>query len=49
MLLPHVSPDHSNLYDSFAKYCEAEVLEGTNQYRVEGHGLQVGALDAHVN
>lgn len=29
-----------DIYDSFAKYCEIETLEGANQYKAEGHGLQ---------
>ena len=30
-----------NIYDSFDKYTEIELLEGANQYKAEGHGLQV--------
>ena len=31
-----------NVYESFAKYTEVEMLDGQNQYKAEGHGLQVG-------
>lgn len=31
-----------HIYDSFDKLTEAEVLVGANQYKAEGHGLQVG-------
>ena len=42
-----------NVYESFAKYTEVEMLDGQNQYKAEGHGLQVGqpscsALWSHV-
>lgn len=30
-----------NVYESFAKYTEVEMLDGQNQYKAEGHGLQV--------
>lgn len=30
-----------NVYDSFVKYTEVEMLDGQNQYKAEGHGLQV--------
>lgn len=30
-----------NVYDSFVKYTEVEKLDGQNQYKAEGHGLQV--------
>lgn len=29
------------VYDSFVKYTEIEKLDGQNQYKAEGHGLQV--------
>ena len=29
------------VYDSFVKYTEVEKLDGQNQYKAEGHGLQV--------
>ncbi|KAA6424444.1 MAG: hypothetical protein FRX49_05656 [Trebouxia sp. A1-2] len=29
-----------NVYDSFVKYTEVEMLDGQNQYKAEGHGLQ---------
>eukprot|EP00003_Mantamonas_plastica_P012326 TRINITY_DN2224_c0_g1_i30.p1 TRINITY_DN2224_c0_g1~~TRINITY_DN2224_c0_g1_i30.p1 ORF type:complete len:1001 (-),score=396.75 TRINITY_DN2224_c0_g1_i30:177-3179(-) len=29
-----------NIYDSFDQYIEAETMDGENQYRAEGHGLQ---------
>ncbi|KAK9823704.1 hypothetical protein WJX72_004794 [[Myrmecia] bisecta] len=29
-----------DIYDSFDKYCEIEMLDGQNQYKAEGHGLQ---------
>ena len=29
-----------NIYDSFDEYCQVEVLEGENQYEVDGHGKQ---------
>ncbi|KAJ2854234.1 ubiquitin-specific protease ubp15 [Coemansia erecta] len=28
------------LHDSFANYCEVEMLDGENKYQAEGHGLQ---------
>ena len=31
-----------NIYDSFDKYCEVEVMDGQNQYKTDDHGLQVG-------
>lgn len=31
-----------DIYESFLKYCEEEVMDGPNQYKAEGHGLQVG-------
>jgi hypothetical protein len=31
-----------NIYESFNKLTETEVLTGPNQYRAEGYGLQVG-------
>ena len=30
----------SNIYASFDAYCEAEMMDGQNQYSAEGHGLQ---------
>jgi ubiquitin carboxyl-terminal hydrolase 7 len=30
-----------NIYDSFDKYCEVEVMDGQNQYKTDDHGLQV--------
>ncbi|KAJ1900521.1 ubiquitin-specific protease ubp15 [Kickxella alabastrina] len=30
----------STLRDSFANYCEVEMLDGENKYQAEGHGLQ---------
>ena len=35
-----------DVYASFAKYTEVEMLDGQNQYKAEGHGLQVGPLPA---
>lgn len=29
-----------NIYDSFDKYCEVEVMDGQNQYKTDDHGLQ---------
>lgn len=29
-----------NVYDSFERYCEVEMMDGPNQYKAEGHGLQ---------
>ena len=31
-----------NIYESFDKYCEVEVMDGANQYKTDEHGLQVG-------
>jgi hypothetical protein len=31
-----------NIYESFNKYTETEMLDGANQYMAEGYGLQVG-------
>ncbi len=31
-----------DIYASFDKYTEEEMLEGQNQYKAEGHGMQVG-------
>lgn len=36
-----------DVYASFAKYTEVEMLDGQNQYKAEGHGLQVRPLPAH--
>lgn len=33
--------DCKNMYDSFDKCIETEILDGQNQYQAEGHGLQV--------
>jgi len=33
-----------NVHDSFVKYTEVEMLDGQNQYKAEGHGLQVGRV-----
>jgi ubiquitin carboxyl-terminal hydrolase 7 len=30
----------ADIYESFDKYVEVEMLEGDNQYRAEGYGLQ---------
>lgn len=30
-----------NIYDSFDKYTEIELMNGQNQYNADGHGLQV--------
>jgi hypothetical protein len=30
-----------NIYESFDRYTEMEVMEGANQYAAEGYGLQV--------
>jgi len=30
-----------DIYESFEKYCEVEVMEGQNQYKVDEYGLQV--------
>lgn len=38
-----------DIYASFDKYCEVEVLEGDNQYNAEKHGMQVQLVwDAHA-
>lgn len=37
-----------NVYDSFVKYTEVEKLDGQNQYKAEGHGLQVVLLQLTV-
>jgi len=29
-----------NVYESFAKFCEVEIMEGREQYNAEGHGMQ---------
>mmetsp|Transcript_35695 Transcript_35695/g.79387 ORF Transcript_35695/g.79387 Transcript_35695/m.79387 type:complete len:1131 (+) Transcript_35695:131-3523(+) len=29
-----------DIYESFEKYCEVEIMDGPNQYKAEGHGLQ---------
>lgn len=29
-----------NIYESFDKYCDVEVLDGDNKYEAEGHGKQ---------
>lgn len=29
-----------DVYASFDRYCEDEMMEGANQYHAEGHGLQ---------
>eukprot|EP00894_Picocystis_sp_ML_P005391 jgi/Pico_ML_1/55908/g1521.t1 len=34
-----------NVYDSFDKYVEVEMLDGENKYRAEGHGLQDAKKD----
>ena len=36
-----------DVYASFAKYTEVEMLDGQNQYKAEGHGLQVRPTPAH--
>lgn len=33
-----------NVLESFAKYTEVEMLDGQNQYKAEGHGLQVSKI-----
>ncbi len=33
-----------NVHDSFVKYTEVEMLDGQNQYKAEGHGLQVSRV-----
>lgn len=33
-----------DVYESFAKYTEEEMMDGPNQYNAEGHGLQVRRL-----
>ena len=33
----------ADIYASFDKYCEVEVMDGANQYKTDDHGLQVGA------
>lgn len=38
-----------NVYDSFVKYTEVEKLDGQNQYKAEGHGLQVVLLQLTVS
>ena len=32
-----------NIYDSFDKYCEVEVMDGQNQYKTDDHSMQVHA------
>lgn len=29
-----------NIYDSFDKYCEVEMMDGQNQYKTDDYGLQ---------
>jgi ubiquitin carboxyl-terminal hydrolase 7 len=38
----------NNVYDSFIKYTEEEMMDGANQYNAEGHGLQVGGQNLGV-
>jgi hypothetical protein len=38
----------NNVYDSFIKYTEEEMMDGANQYDAEGHGLQVGGQNLGV-
>ena len=38
--------DCRDIYASFDKYCEVEVLEGENQYNAEQHGMQVRRVGA---
>lgn len=33
-----------NIYDSFDKYCEVEVMDGQNQYKTDDHGLRARNL-----
>lgn len=30
-----------DVYASFERYCDVELMDGPNQYKAEGHGLQV--------
>ena len=34
----------ANIYNSFDKYCEVEVMDGQNQYQTDEHGMQVSRL-----
>jgi hypothetical protein len=48
-LFAHVLPQLDvkgcpNIYESFKKYTETEMLTGPNQYEAEGYGLQVGQM-----
>ena len=36
----------ANIYNSFDKYCEVEVMDGQNQYQTDEHGMQVSRLDS---
>ncbi len=38
-----------NIYESFDKYCEVEVMDGANQYKTDEHGLQVCVLQLPVH
>ena len=34
----------ANIYNSFDKYCEVEVMDGQNQYQTDEHGMQASQL-----
>ena len=38
----------ANIYNSFDKYCEVEVMDGQNQYQTDEHGMQVSRLSCHT-
>ena len=38
----------ANIYNSFDKYCEVEVMDGQNQYQTDEHGMQVSRLGCHT-
>ena len=38
----------ANIYNSFDKYCEVEVMDGQNQYQTDEHGMQVSRLGCHM-
>ena len=38
----------ANIYNSFDKYCEVEVMDGQNQYQTDEHGMQVSRHGCHT-
>ena len=38
----------ANIYNSFDKYCEVEVMDGQNQYQTDEHGMQVSCYCCHL-